>query len=98
MNKIPVCPLETGKLVAVLYSLSQDCFHLETINDYLKTNIQNGLMKRNKNDYRLIGITNSDVEGDTLIQEFQKAQSKFLDYTRDSLINECFKNEDNEPI
>lgn len=55
-------------------------------------------MKRNKNDYRLIGITNSDVEGDTLIQEFQKAQSKFLDYTRDSLINECFKNEDNEPI
>jgi len=91
MNKIPVCPLETGKLVAVLYSLSQDCFHLETINDYLKTNIQNGLMKRNKNDYRLIGITNSDVEGDTLIQEFQKAQSKFLDYTRDSLINDCFK-------
>jgi len=48
-------------------------------------------MKRNKNDYRLIGITNSDVEGDTLIQEFQKAQSKFLDYTRDSLINDCFK-------
>jgi len=98
MNKIPVCPLETGKLVAVLYSLSQDCFHLETVQDYLKTNIQNGLMKRNKNDYRLIGITNSDVEGDTLIIEFQKAQSKFSDYTRDSLINDCFKNENNEPI
>lgn len=91
MSRTPVCPQETGQLVAVLYSVSQDCFHLETVNDYIKTNIQDGLVKHNKNDYRLIGIANSDMQGDTLIEEFKKAQKKFSDYTRNDLINDCFK-------
>lgn len=63
---------EIGRLTAALYSVSQDCFHIETSLEYAKTNITNSFLLSNKGDYRLIGVFNSDIEADTYIEVFRK--------------------------
>lgn len=61
-----------GSLKAVLYSVEQDAFHLETINEYLDINVRNAILRRNKNDYKLVGIFNTDIEADKYIETFRK--------------------------
>lgn len=68
-----ICPnLETAHLSVVLYSLSQNCFHIEELHQYIEFNIRNALHKVNKNDYRLIGVFNSDIEAGEYIEIFKE--------------------------
>ena len=71
-NNFPLAPQSVSKLTAVLYSVSQDCFHLEEIQDYININVRNALHKVNKNDYRLIGIFENDVKGGEYIEQIRK--------------------------
>lgn len=67
---------EILNLTAVLYSVSQDCYHIEKIQDYLKQNITVAMNGIKKSDYSLIGIFKSDVEGDRYIEMFKKVKGK----------------------
>jgi len=77
-NKLLLAPQSVSKLTAVLYSVSQDCFHLEEVQDYININVRNALSKVNKNDYRLIGIFENDIKGDEYIERFRK----YLDHVQ----------------
>ena len=61
--------MNTKETKAVLYSVSQGCFHLETLEDYIKKNSEDCL--RGKfSDYKLIGVFENDEEADTYIKRF----------------------------
>lgn len=77
-NLLLVIPDNVRKLTAILYSVEQDCFHLETISDYVTNNIKRCMIKQKCNEYRLIGVCENDVDGDNLIEEFKKVQKKIL--------------------
>ena len=71
--KKPICPnLETAHLSVALYSVSQNCFHIEELYQYIELNVRNSLHKVNKNDYRLIGIFNNDIEAGEYIEIFKE--------------------------
>ena len=84
-NKIPFITKEIGTKTAVLYSVSQDCFHLETVKEYIESNIRVSFMQT-QNDYRLIAIANNDTEGDAYIEVFrnhlEKAKSEKFSKTK----------------
>lgn len=83
---------EIGRLVVALYSVSQDCFHVEQLCEYIESNIKSGLLRLNKNDYKLIGIFNSDIEAGDYIETF-KSFLKIADTSSvDTLINNALKN------
>lgn len=70
--KKSICPdLKTAHLSVALYSISQNCFHIEELHQYIELNIRNALHKVNKNDYRLIGVFNNDIEADEYIEAFR---------------------------
>ena len=50
-----------GEKSAVLYSISQKCFHIESLREYIEENIKCAMLKKD-NDYRLVGLFNSDDE------------------------------------
>lgn len=78
---------EMGKLVVALYSVSQDCFHVEQLCEYIELNIKNGLLRVNTNDYKMIGVFNSDIEAGGYIETF-KSYLKIADNNSiDGLIN-----------
>lgn len=53
---------------AVLYSFEQKAFHIETLSDYCRSNIE--ASKRNiAHQYRLIGIADDDQEADEMIKQ-----------------------------
>lgn len=79
-NKTPFVPKDIAKLSAVLFSVSQQAFHLESLADYIESNIKVSLTN-SKNDYRLIGVFENDVEGDSYIEQFRKHQKLFFDKT-----------------
>lgn len=75
--KKAICPdLKTAHLSAALYSVSQNCFHIEELHEYIGLNIKNALHYFNKSDYRLIGVFNSDVEAADYIDVFRKTINK----------------------
>ena len=80
-NKIPFIRKEYKSLTAVLYSVSQNAFHLETLKEYIDSNIRVSLMQA-ENDYRLIAIVNDDIEGDAFIEEFRTYLEKAKDNIR----------------
>jgi hypothetical protein len=61
--------MNTKQIKAVLYSVSQGCFHLETLEDYIKNNLENCLAGKSL-DYRLIGVFETDKEADRFISRF----------------------------
>ncbi len=87
----PISSKEIGNKTAVLYSVSQDCFHLETVFDYITSNIKTSVIKSKGGDYRLICICDSDIAGDAFIEKFKSIQKKFDDYNLDALINKALK-------
>lgn len=89
----PIASKEIGNKTAVLYSVEQDCFHLETVYDYINLNVRRCLIQAKCNEYRLICICNSDIEGDAFIEKFRKLQQDFKDRTLDDLINKALDNE-----
>ena len=59
--------MNTKEIKAVLYSVSQDCFHLETLEDYIKKNSEDCLAGKSS-DYRLIGVFDSENEADAFME------------------------------
>lgn len=77
---------ELGNLTSVLYSVSQDCFHIESLFKYVENNIHHGLLKLGKNDYRLIGVCTNDMDADGYIEHFKELQEeakKVIDKTKE---------------
>lgn len=66
-------PTNILELQAVLYSVSQDCFHIEPIEQYIQINVRNSLLKLNSSDYRLIGLFENPREADRYIRSFKNA-------------------------
>ena len=89
----PIASKEIGYKTAVLYSADQDCFHLETVYDYINLNVRRCLVQAKCNEYRLICICNSDIEGDAFIEKFRKMQKQLKDKTLDDLINNALNDE-----
>lgn len=67
---------EILKMTAVLYSVSQDCFHLETMQEFLNDNILKSAQGVICNDYVLIGIAENDVKGGEYIEIFKTINKK----------------------
>lgn len=69
MDKTKFIPnKQLANLSVALYSVSQDCFHIETLSDYIVSNLRKSYMKYEGDCYRLIGIFNSDVEAGDYIE------------------------------
>ena len=72
-NKPTIVPSkEIGNLSVALFSLEQDCFHIETLLDYIQTSIKHSLIKDRKSDWVLIGVFKNDVDADAGIEVFKK--------------------------
>ena len=82
---------EIAELLAVLYSIDQDCFHIEDLKDYQNTNVRNALLGLNKNDYRMIGVFKTYTEADSYIKTFRIHLKKSKDSGIDHLINNAIQ-------
>lgn len=69
-KSIPFIKKELANLTAVLFSVSQQAFHIEPLRDYVEENIKCSMIK-GKDDYRLIAICDTDTEADIYIKEFR---------------------------
>ncbi len=58
---------------AILYSFEQKAFQIESVRDYIKSNIESSLRKQ-QHQYRLIAIVDNDDIADNIITAFR---SKF---------------------
>jgi hypothetical protein len=56
---------------AVLYSFEQGCFHLETMREYIESNLK-ATMDKKDHQYRLIAIAENWKEGDKICDQFSK--------------------------
>ena len=72
-----------------LNSVEQNCFHLENLEDYISDNVKRCLPKLKCNEYRLVCVCNSDIEGDSYIEEFRKMQTELQKKSVDGLINKA---------
>ncbi len=97
-KKFPLCPSpEIAHLTAALYSISQDCFHIEPLQDYVKLNLSDAFIKSSKGDYRLVGIFNSDTDADAYIDECRnnmKLLKEKQDKNISNLIDDALNSED----
>lgn len=75
MDKTPVLPIETQNLSAVLFSVSQQAFHIEPLKEYVKLNVTN-CANNHTNDYQLIGIFKDELDGHRYIDGFREALNK----------------------
>lgn len=63
---------ELAALTVVLYSATQDCFHIELMEEYILNNIKISFHTKELPQYRIVGVFNNDIEADEYIKEFQK--------------------------
>lgn len=81
LNSLQQTPLLTPSMigkVAVLYSHSQKCFHIESIMEYITENFNLSVTGK-EGDYRMLGITENEYAAHNLIEEI-KAGFAFLNY------------------
>lgn len=57
--------------IAVLFSVSQEMFHVESLSDYIAKNIRD-IYTDNYSDYKLIGVFDDYGEVDKFIVRFEK--------------------------
>ncbi len=62
----------------VEYSVSQQCFHIDTINRTFETNI-NSIINDISNDYKVITIVDSYKEAQEYIRNFKKNLGQIVD-------------------
>lgn len=62
---------------AVLYSIQQDCFHIETMGEYLDNNTRR-ILKKEKDfaSFHPIGLFDNYEDASEFIQQFQKLLNK----------------------
>lgn len=77
-KKVPIIPIGMQKLEVALYSPEQDCFHIETMAEYLENNIRHALEKSDYNSYQIIGIFEKGIDADYYIEKVREHQSKLL--------------------
>ena len=63
--------MELLKKSVVLYSLKQKCFHIERLEDYIRTNLYSLLVK-SEPQYFLIGIFENDNDANQFIDIISK--------------------------
>jgi len=56
--------------IAILYSFEQKAFHIESIKDYIKSNIEATLKKRD-HQYRLIAIADDETIASEIIESIR---------------------------
>ena len=63
--------MDYDKVVAVLYSFEQNSFHLETLQQYLDSNIK-ATLKKKDHCYRLIALASNQKQGLEITHNFEK--------------------------
>jgi hypothetical protein len=63
--------MELLKLWAVLYSFEQKCFHIEYVHEYLKSNMQATIYKKD-HQYRLIAFAKDGMEAHKICDKLEK--------------------------
>lgn len=63
--------MELLKVWAVLYSFEQKCFHIEYVHEYLKSNMQATINKKD-HQYRLIAFAKDDMEAHKICDKLEK--------------------------
>ena len=61
-----------SNLFSVLYSESQNCFHIERLSDTIVHNLKYIFVEERKSDYRLVGVFNNYIEADEYIKQLRK--------------------------
>ena len=56
---------------AVLYSFEQSCFHIESLQEYIVSNIESSL-RRCANQFRLVAIVDNDEQADHVINDYKE--------------------------
>ncbi len=57
--------------IAVLYSFEQSCFHIESLQEYIVSNVESSLM-RVANQFRLVAIVDNDEQADQVINDYKE--------------------------
>ncbi len=63
--------MNTKEIKAVLYSESQGCFHLESLQEYILSNLRD-IEFGKSSDYKLIGVFKTYEEADAYIKRIEK--------------------------
>ena len=71
--------VKVSNLTVALYSVEQDCFHIEKLHEYIHTNVTTSFMGSREAGYKMIGIFNNDIEADTYIETFKSFLKKSND-------------------
>jgi len=61
-------PMEIGHLSVILYSESQDCFHVEDLHDCILSNLKRVIFNKDLSDHHLVGIADSGSEINVMIE------------------------------
>ena len=63
--------MNTKETKAVLYSVSQGCFHLESLQEYILSNLID-IEFGKSSDYKLIGVFETEYAADLYIERIEK--------------------------
>jgi hypothetical protein len=61
------------EIIAVLYSFEQKCFHVETLHDYIKSNVH-ATIRRKDHQYRLIAIAKDYEDAHEICEQYKKLE------------------------
>lgn len=64
--------MEKKRKWSVEYSISQDCFHVDDLENVLKINTSDMISKNNWTDYKIIGIFNTQEEATEYASECRR--------------------------
>jgi len=68
MTKGKIVDEKIGVKSVALYSLSQNCFHIETLIEYINSNLKYLLVTKRKSDWVLIGVFDNNLEAHDYIE------------------------------
>ncbi len=71
-NKIEFVKSEFATKEVALYSINQNCFHIEPLYKYLESNIKNAICQDESEDYMVIGVFDTGIEAHEFIEAFRK--------------------------
>jgi hypothetical protein len=61
-------------LIAISYSVSQDAYHTELLEDHCRINAEDLVKKQWRNDYKLVATAASTKDADAVIEKLRKLQ------------------------
>lgn len=57
--------------IAVLYSFEQSCFHIESLQEYIASNVESSL-RSVVNQFRLVAIVDNDKQAGQVINDYKE--------------------------